>query len=228
MYILSHIYLCIRHIVAFLRIITKISSSSRQEKFEELISVYGAERLLIVSNTAGARHYDDTGQAASEVERSTGVHVLNHDNKKPGCAMEIFRYFSQRPGIGVCRPNQIAIIGDRLLTDVMLANIMGSCAVWIMEGLVPPEDNSVVSLHLLDLCLIRTHEVSHFKAILRILLYCYFVFFSALLIFPNLSLPPCLSDSRSLMDGYDISVILVRPPRAEISSIFAWTRLPRS
>lgn len=33
--------------------------------------------------------------------------------------------------------NQIAIVGDRLFTDVMMANLMGSWAVWIQDGVVP-------------------------------------------------------------------------------------------
>ena len=32
--------------------------------------------------------------------------------------------------------DQIAIIGDRLFTDVMLANLMGSWSVWVKDGVV--------------------------------------------------------------------------------------------
>jgi FMN phosphatase YigB (HAD superfamily) len=35
---------------------------------------------------------------------------------------------------GVEAPSQIAIVGDRLLTDMMLANTMGSHGFWIRDG----------------------------------------------------------------------------------------------
>ena len=54
-------------------------------------------------------------------------------------------YFRQHPETGVTRPDQIAVVGDRLTTDVMMANSMGSYAVWVKDGVVPPEETSVVS-----------------------------------------------------------------------------------
>lgn len=39
----------------------------------------------------------------------------------------------------------MAIVGDRLTTDVMMANLMGSFAVWVKDGVVPAEETSVVS-----------------------------------------------------------------------------------
>jgi phosphatidylglycerophosphatase GEP4 len=39
-------------------------------------------------------------------------------------------------------PSQIAVVGDRLLTDMMLANMMGSYGIWIKDG-VKDEDNPV-------------------------------------------------------------------------------------
>jgi len=54
-------------------------------------------------------------------------------------------YFRQYPETGVTRPEQVAVVGDRLTTDVMMANLMGSYAVWVRDGVVPPEQSSVVS-----------------------------------------------------------------------------------
>ena len=42
------------------------------------------------------------------------------------------------------RPDQIAIIGDRLFTDVMMANMMGSWGLWVKDGVV--EEKGLVSL----------------------------------------------------------------------------------
>lgn len=60
-------------------------------------------------------------------------------------------YFRKHPETGVTRPDQIAVVGDRLTTDVMLANLMGSYAVWVKDGVVPLEQTSIVSLSLSQL-----------------------------------------------------------------------------
>ena len=43
-------------------------------------------------------------------------------------------YFYSNKDSGVTSPSQVAIVGDRLLTDIMMANIMGSYGVWIRDG----------------------------------------------------------------------------------------------
>ena len=45
-------------------------------------------------------------------------------------------YFKQHPDAGVTSPNQVAIVGDRLFTDVMMANMMGSYGFWIRDGVI--------------------------------------------------------------------------------------------
>ncbi|KAH6637032.1 mitochondrial PGP phosphatase [Chaetomium tenue] len=114
-------------------------------RFEALRAAYPGRRLLIVSNTAGATSYDVKGKLASAVEASTGVSVLAHALKKPGCGDEIMSYFRQHPETGVTGPHQIAIVGDRLATDMMLANMMGSWGVWVRNGIVPLEKKSIFS-----------------------------------------------------------------------------------
>jgi len=54
-------------------------------------------------------------------------------------------YFRKYPETGVTRPDQVAVVGDRLSTDVMMANLMGSYAVWVKDGVVPREETSIVS-----------------------------------------------------------------------------------
>jgi phosphatidylglycerophosphatase GEP4 len=71
--------------------------------------------------------------------------VLSHSTKKPGCGPEIMEYFRKHPETGVTRPDQVAVVGDRLTTDVMMANMMGSYSVWVRDGVVLPEETSVVS-----------------------------------------------------------------------------------
>jgi phosphatidylglycerophosphatase GEP4 len=110
-----------------------------------LKEAYPGRRLLIVSNSAGAFSLDPQGRLAAEVESSTDITVLQHRTKKPGCGSEILDYFRKYPEIGVTRPDQIAIVGDRLTTDIMMANLMGSYAVWVKDGVIPSEETSFVS-----------------------------------------------------------------------------------
>lgn len=98
-----------------------------------------------MSNTAGALSYDSKRNLASALEEATGVNVLSHKTKKPGCGPEIMEYFRQHPETGVTSPSQIAVVGDRLSTDMMLANMMGSYGVWVKDGVVPLQQKSIVS-----------------------------------------------------------------------------------
>ena len=102
-----------------------------------------------MSNTAGALSYDKGQSLLADVEAGTGVTVLPHSTKKPGCGDEIMAYFRAHPETGVTAAHQIAIVGDRLTTDMMLANSMGSWGLWVREGVVPPEKKSVVSISVL-------------------------------------------------------------------------------
>lgn len=47
------------------------------------------------------------------------VHVLRHCKKKPACGKDILSHFGSIQG------NKIAVIGDRLFTDVLMANLFG-------------------------------------------------------------------------------------------------------
>ncbi|KAK3359336.1 mitochondrial PGP phosphatase [Lasiosphaeria hispida] len=116
-----------------------------KKRFEALRESYPGRRLLIVSNTAGARSWDTDGRLASEVQKATGVAVLTHRVKKPGCGDEIMSYFRKHPETGVTHPHHIAIVGDRLATDMMLANTMGSWGIWVKDGVVPLQEKSIFS-----------------------------------------------------------------------------------
>ena len=80
---------------------------------------------------------------AAILESNTGVKVLQHSTKKPGCKEEVLLYFKQHPDSGVTSPSQIAVVGDRLFTDVMMANLMGGYGFWIRDGII--ERKSFVS-----------------------------------------------------------------------------------
>lgn len=107
-----------------------------QETFDKLRTHYPGASLLIVSNSAGTN--DDINHAQAKIlEEATGVKVLRHSTKKPGCHHEIMEYFINN---GVCKvPEEVAVVGDRLFTDVLMANMMGAWSVWISNGVFRSE-----------------------------------------------------------------------------------------
>lgn len=106
-------------------------------KWQELRNAYPGDQLLIVSNTAGSK--DDSGNnQARALEKSTGVKVFHHSLKKPGCHSEILSY-AKTQGL-VESYDQIAIVGDRLMTDVLMANLMNAQAIWVRDGVVPSKN----------------------------------------------------------------------------------------
>ncbi|PNS18939.1 HAD phosphatase, family IIIA [Sphaceloma murrayae] len=106
-----------------------------QERFAQLREAYPGKRLLIVSNTAGTLA-DPTGKDAEILENNTKSTVLRHRTKKPGCGAEVQRFLADQPDLNITSPSQIAVVGDRLFTDVMLANMMGARAIWVRDGVV--------------------------------------------------------------------------------------------
>ncbi|KAI0143333.1 HAD superfamily phosphatase [Pestalotiopsis sp. NC0098] len=113
------------------------------ERFRQLQEEFPGKSLVVVSNTAGATSYDRDGRLASELESATGVTILSHKIKKPGCKDEIMAHFRKHPEVGVTHPSQVVIIGDRLMTDMMLANIMGGRGIWIRDGVAPLAEKSM-------------------------------------------------------------------------------------
>ncbi|TGZ83233.1 HAD-superfamily phosphatase [Ascodesmis nigricans] len=111
-----------------------------ESTFTRLRAAYPGDRLLIVSNSSGTWEDRDYREAA-HLERTLGIKVLrHHSTKKPGCWPEVFEHL-KKSDAGVTRPDQVAVVGDRLFTDVVMANMMGSWAVWVKEGVRPASGN---------------------------------------------------------------------------------------
>lgn len=101
------------------------------DKWDQLRRQYPGDSLLIVSNSAGTND-DISYKEAKILEERTGVKVLRHSTKKPGCHKEIIHFFKSK-GV-ISNSNEVAVIGDRLFTDVLMANMMGSHGIWLREG----------------------------------------------------------------------------------------------
>lgn len=110
-----------------------------QDTFEALRKTYSPENILIVSNSSGLTYKDPDSKKALRLEQNTGVRVLRHAQDKPGCSEEILAALKN----SVTSPSQIAVIGDRLFTDIVMANAIGARSIWIQRGIVP--DNGILT-----------------------------------------------------------------------------------
>ncbi|KAJ5272723.1 hypothetical protein N7478_007848 [Penicillium angulare] len=92
--------------------------------------------ILIVSNRAGSHPNYDSEVTSLETQLShLQIPVFRlpaGTEKKPFCGDEVVKWFREREVIS--SPNEIAVVGDRLGTDVIMAGMMGSWSVWCKEG----------------------------------------------------------------------------------------------
>ncbi|KZT04840.1 uncharacterized protein LAESUDRAFT_813939 [Laetiporus sulphureus 93-53] len=94
-----------------------------KEAWEECKQTFGRDNVLIVSNSAGSRL--DGGEIEAEsVSYHLNAPVLRHLAYKPSysCIAAIRAYFSSLPT--PVPDEQLIVVGDRLLTDVIMANRM--------------------------------------------------------------------------------------------------------
>lgn len=110
------------------------------EKWEYLRKEYPGAKLLIVSNSAGTNDDKNNHKQAKILEERTGVPVLIHSTKKPGCHEEIMDFFRYN---NICQhPSEVAVVGDRLFTDMIMANMMGAKGIWVNVGV--KKSNSLI------------------------------------------------------------------------------------
>ncbi|KAI0333281.1 HAD-superfamily phosphatase, partial [Cubamyces sp. BRFM 1775] len=93
------------------------------EAWRECRETFGPGNVLIVSNTAGS-HLDAGEIEAESVSHHLSAPVLRHSSLKPSyaCIKSIRAYFASLPR--PVRDEELIIVGDRLLTDVVMANRM--------------------------------------------------------------------------------------------------------
>ncbi|GAB5592735.1 hypothetical protein Unana1_07635 [Umbelopsis nana] len=107
---------------------------------------FGHDRVIIVSNSAGTE--DDSnheqisaaGHYADQVEKALGVPVLRHTIKKPGGGDALLQRFH-----GVAKPQQMAMVGDRLFTDVLFGNLNGNITVLTRQIISEKGDNPIAA-----------------------------------------------------------------------------------
>eukprot|EP00890_Picochlorum_soloecismus_P003997 jgi/Picsp_1/4599/NSC_01969-R1_protein len=85
----------------------------------ECIRVFGKDKVVLYSNSAGLAQFDPEGTEAERMEDALGLVVLRHSEKKPGGGAEdVEAYFG-------CKANRLIMVGDRYLTDVAFGNRLG-------------------------------------------------------------------------------------------------------
>lgn len=109
--------------------VDELHASSR-ETIAGAISIFGAHGLAILSNSVGS--CDDAGFAgATATEAALGLPVIRHELKKPSCLPEVLAHFEQTGRTAGLLPGQICMVGDRVLTDVLFANLAGMVSVLV-------------------------------------------------------------------------------------------------
>ncbi|QKX64207.1 uncharacterized protein TRUGW13939_11380 [Talaromyces rugulosus] len=90
--------------------------------------------ILIVSNTAGSRpSYEPEARDLETRLQHLQIPVFRAtQNRKPFCGPEVLAWFRER-GV-VTTADEIAVVGDRLGTDVLMAAQMGAWSVWCKNG----------------------------------------------------------------------------------------------
>ncbi|KAI9591156.1 mitochondrial PGP phosphatase-domain-containing protein [Syncephalis fuscata] len=106
-----------------------------QEAWQQCQTTF-SNHICIVSNSAGTLD-DHEYQQAKKVEKDLGVPVLRHQQKKPACAQELCQYFAR---LNV-QPSEIAMIGDRILTDVVYGHRVGAFTILCRKVLGENGDN---------------------------------------------------------------------------------------
>ncbi|KAK0212444.1 mitochondrial PGP phosphatase-domain-containing protein [Desarmillaria ectypa] len=97
--------------------------------WQECRETFGEGNVIVVSNSAGT-HLDAGGIQAESVSYHLNVPVLIHTTMKPSysCIAAIRKYYSSLPS--PVEDKELIIVGDRLFTDVVLANRIRSWKGW--------------------------------------------------------------------------------------------------
>lgn len=88
-----------------------------QASLLDLQRAFPNRKLAILSNSAGTPD-DMNFQESKAIEKSVGISVIKHLKKKPDGLEETLQFFQ-------LKPTELAVVGDRLLTDVVFGNLHG-------------------------------------------------------------------------------------------------------
>ncbi|KAI8089803.1 mitochondrial PGP phosphatase-domain-containing protein [Halteromyces radiatus] len=104
-----------------------------KEAWDRCKDTFGKDNVTIVSNSAGTLD-DENGKEAQALEVSLGVHVLRHTDKKPSGGAALMSHLK-------IPHDQIAFVGDRILTDIVYGNLNGNLTIWTKQVISEKGDN---------------------------------------------------------------------------------------
>ena len=85
---------------------------------------FGADNCIVLSNSAGSGDDAPEYNAAKACEAALGLRVARHpDAQKPQCLVDVVASLKSSD------VNSVAVVGDRLATDVLAANEIGALSV---------------------------------------------------------------------------------------------------
>ncbi|GJJ08532.1 hypothetical protein Clacol_002750 [Clathrus columnatus] len=99
--------------------------------WDELKLEFDPSNILIVSNSAGSSQ-DAAGLAAESINCNLGVPVLRHTGMKPSHEIvHHIRHYFACTSHPIIDSKYLLVIGDRVFTDVVLANRLGAFSVLV-------------------------------------------------------------------------------------------------
>ena len=96
------------------------------EMVVEVVELFGKGNVAILSNSIGSKD-DAVNDEAKVCEETLGLPVIRHKHKKPNVLDEILNHFGNME----CEPGRIAVIGDRILSDVIMGNQFGFFTIYV-------------------------------------------------------------------------------------------------
>ena len=106
-----------------------------EDSLHNLMSSF-PDKVAILSNSAGTPDDKDFLEA-EQIEAELGIPVIRHQEKKPGGLQETLDHFQLE-----LLPAEIAMVGDRLLTDVVFGNLHGMYTIHV-QLLTTENDNAM-------------------------------------------------------------------------------------
>ena len=94
--------------------------------------------MAIISNSVGSTD-DKEGKEAEVVEKTLGLPVIRHERKKPAVRDDILDHFDTKDA------EKIAVVGDRILSDVVMGNSHGMFSIYV-EPFDTKDENFMVKM----------------------------------------------------------------------------------
>jgi phosphatidylglycerophosphatase GEP4 len=115
---------------------------SVKEALGNCLRAFGQDSVAVFSNSLGCSAYDAPPEfaLAKRFENESGLSVIRHSSRKPDGAGDVLRAFKRLTA------KEIAFVGDRLLTDTVMANVAGFHSVHVRWPITVQGDNLPAAL----------------------------------------------------------------------------------